>query len=52
MAAYFDDLNFEGFSSWMKAQAEEVGHALRFYNYIYDRNDRVELKEIPQPPKE
>ena len=53
MAAYFDDLNFEGFSSWMKAQAEEeVGHALRFYNYIYDRNGRVELKEIPQPPKE
>jgi len=36
----------------MKAQAEEVGHALRFYNYIYDRNGRVELKEIPQPPKE
>jgi len=52
MVAYFDDLNFEGFSSWMKAQAEEVGHALRFYNYIYDRNGRVELKEIPQPPKE
>ncbi|MCD6558541.1 MAG: ferritin [Palaeococcus sp.] len=53
MAAYFDDLNLEGFASWMKAQAEEEwGHALRFYNYIYDRNGRVELSEIPQPPKE
>jgi len=53
MAGYFDDLNLEGFANWMKAQAEEeVGHALRFYNYIYDRNGRVELSEIPQPPKE
>ncbi|KUJ99707.1 MAG: Ferritin-like protein [Thermococcales archaeon 44_46] len=53
MAAYFDDLNLEGFANWMKAQAEEeMGHALRFYNYIYDRNGRVELSEIPKPPKE
>ncbi|WP_048147773.1 ferritin [Palaeococcus ferrophilus] len=53
MAAYFDDLNLEGFANWMKAQAEEeLGHALRFYNYIYDRNGRVELGEIPKPPKE
>lgn len=53
MAAYFEDLNLEGFANWMKAQAEEeLGHALRFYNYIYDRNGRVELKVIEQPPKE
>ncbi|WP_457754246.1 ferritin [Thermococcus sp.] len=53
MAAYFEDLNLEGFANWMKAQAEEeLGHALRFYNYIYDRNGRVELKAIEQPPKE
>ncbi|AIF70159.1 ferritin [Palaeococcus pacificus DY20341] len=53
MAAYFEDINLEGFASWMKAQAEEeLGHALRFYNYIYDRNGRVELKEIQKPPKE
>ncbi|WP_175059881.1 ferritin [Thermococcus sp. 2319x1] len=53
MAAYFDDLNLEGFASWMKAQAEEeLGHVLRFYNYIYDRNGRVELTEIPKPPRE
>ncbi|WP_297439349.1 ferritin [Thermococcus sp.] len=53
MAAYFEDMNLEGFANWMKAQAEEeLGHALRFYNYIYDRNGRVELKEIEKPPKE
>ncbi len=54
MAAYFEDMNLEGFASWMKAQAEEeLGHALRFYNYIYERNGRVELSEIPpKPPKE
>ncbi|ASJ07288.1 ferritin [Thermococcus pacificus] len=53
MAAYFDDLSLEGFANWMKAQAEEeLGHALRFYNYIYDRNGRVELGEVPKPPKE
>lgn len=53
MAAYFEDMDLEGFASWMKAQAEEeLGHALRFYNYIYERNGRVELSEIPKPPKE
>ncbi|NJE31369.1 ferritin [Thermococcus sp. 18S1] len=53
MAAYFEDMNLEGFANWMKAQAEEeLGHALRFYNYIYDRNGRVELKEVQKPPKE
>ncbi|WP_297091692.1 ferritin [Thermococcus sp.] len=53
MAAYFEDMNLEGFANWMKAQAEEeLGHALRFYNYIYDRNGRVELKAVQEPPKE
>ncbi|ASJ12687.1 ferritin [Thermococcus thioreducens] len=53
MAAYFEDMNLEGFANWMKAQAEEeLGHVLRFYNYIYDRNGRVELKAVQEPPKE
>lgn len=52
MAAYFEDMNLGGFANWMNAQAEEeLGHALRFYNYIYDRNGRVELMEIQKPPK-
>jgi len=50
MAAYFEDVNFAGMSGWMKAQAqEEVGHAMKFYGYIFDRGGTVELKAIEGP---
>lgn len=50
LAAYFDAENLEGFAGWMKKQAnEEVGHAMRFYSYITDRNGRVELDALPKP---
>ncbi|RUM87330.1 MAG: ferritin [Thermodesulfatator sp.] len=53
MAAYFEDLGLEGFAHWMKAQsAEETMHALKFYKFINERNGRVRLQEIPQPPTE
>lgn len=51
MAAHFNATNLPGFSHWMKVQAdEEKAHAMKFYNYIYDRGGRVSLKAIPQPP--
>jgi ferritin len=53
MAAYFDDLGMGGFSSWMKAQAqEEVSHAMKFFNYVGERGGRVTLGAIQEPPKE
>mgnify|MGYP006296583589 CR=1 FL=1 len=51
MAAYFDDMNLPGFGQWMKIQfEEEMAHAFRFYNYIFERGGRVKLQAIDQPP--
>ena len=53
MAAYFETQNLPGFARWMEAQSEEERkHAMKFYNYINDRNDSVELQAIAQPPSE
>ncbi|NPA48136.1 MAG: ferritin, partial [Thermococci archaeon] len=53
IAAYFRDNGFDGFASWMEAQAEEeLGHALRFYDYIFNRAGKVELDRIERPKQE
>jgi ferritin len=53
MAAYFDSLNLEGFANWMKVQAkEELTHAQKLYDYIYDKGGVVELDSINKPKKE
>lgn len=50
MAAYFDAMNLLGFSHWMKVQAEEErAHAMRFYNYLYDRGAQVKLQSLEAP---
>ncbi|MBN2494681.1 MAG: ferritin [Deltaproteobacteria bacterium] len=47
MAAYFDAESLDGFSAWMKAQAiEEMGHAMRFYQHIIDRDGTVEFEPL------
>jgi len=53
MSAYFQNLNLSGFASWMKAQAqEELFHAMKFYNYVYERGGKVVLQAIVAPPTE
>jgi ferritin len=53
MAAYFDSMNLEGFANWMKVQAkEELTHAQKLYDYIYDKGGIVELDNIDKPKKE
>ncbi|MGC8965787.1 MAG: ferritin [Caldimicrobium sp.] len=53
MAAYFEDKGLEGFAHWMKAQtAEELMHAMKFYKFIFERDGRVILQEVPKPPSE
>lgn len=52
MAAYYEDVNLNGFANWMRRQAEEeLGHGLKFYDHIHDRDGRVELTAIEAPPK-
>jgi len=50
MAAYLESINFRGFAHWMKKQAEEEkGHAMKFFNYIYERGGNVTLTAIEAP---
>ncbi len=53
MAAYFDSISLEGFSNWMKIQAqEEMTHAMKFYDFVFERGGKVVMKAIEQPQAE
>ncbi len=52
MSAYLDATYMKGMAAWMQAQAkEEMGHAMKFFSYIQERNAEVTLAAIAQPPK-
>lgn len=51
MAAQFEASNLPGFASWMKKQAEEEReHAMKMWDYVFDRGGKVALKGIEEPP--
>jgi ferritin len=51
MSAHFEAENLPGFARWMRVQSqEEVGHALRLFDYGVERGGRVRLQALPQPP--
>ncbi|MCX8082882.1 MAG: ferritin [bacterium] len=51
MASYFNSLHLEGFAHWMKLQAkEEIGHAMRIYDYLNENGERVIFEAIDKPP--
>ncbi len=53
MSAHFEGLNLNGFAKWLRIQAEEeLGHAMKFFDYIHERGGQVILKAIDQPPAE
>ncbi len=50
MAAWFSEANLNGFAHWMRLQGrEEMGHALKFFDYLHDRNGHVALEAIGKP---
>ena len=50
MSAYFEAKNLPGFAKWLRVQfQEEQVHALKFYDYVIERNGRVHLLAISQP---
>jgi ferritin len=50
IAAHFEGQSYEGFARWMRLQAkEETGHAMRLFDYMVERGERIELKQIDQP---
>jgi len=50
VAAFCESANLPGFAHWMRTQArEETEHAMKFYDFILDRNGRVVLQAIEGP---
>ncbi|MBE6590503.1 MAG: ferritin [Ruminococcaceae bacterium] len=50
---YFEDVGLDGFANWYKIQAqEERDHAMLFYQYLQNENQKVTLEAIPKPDKE
>ena len=50
MAAYCESENLPGFAQWMRTQSrEETEHAMKFYDFILERNGRVVLQGIDGP---
>ena len=50
MSAHFEAASLKGMARWMRAQAgEEHGHALKFFDYVNDRDGRVTLAQIDAP---
>lgn len=53
MAAYFEGINLGGFAGWMRVQAkEEIEHAMKIYDYIFERDGQVTLSAIDKPQLE
>lgn len=50
MAAYCESINMGGFATWMRLQSEEeLGHAMRLFDYVLNRDGRVVLQSIGEP---
>ena len=50
---YFEDAGLDGFANWYKIQAqEERDHAMLFYQYLQNENQKVTLEAIPKPDKQ
>lgn len=50
MAAHFEATNLQGSAAWMRRQSrEEVGHAMKLFDFVVDRDGQVMLQAIPQP---
>ena len=53
MATFCESIDLPGFAHWMRIQSqEEYTHAMKFVSYIEDRDARVTLLPIEQPPVE
>ena len=50
MSAWFEDQDLSGMAHWMKKQyGEEIQHAEKFINYLYERGARVIIPDIAKP---
>ncbi|NOX62234.1 MAG: ferritin [Chloroflexi bacterium] len=53
MSAWLEERDFPGFAHWMRLQyEEEVVHALKFFDFMVERDAHIELKAIAAPPSD
>ena len=53
MAAFCESSDLSGFANFFRVQAkEELDHAMKFYDYVFQKGGKVILGEIEQPKKE
>ena len=53
VVAYFEAINLRGFAHWMRIHyLEERMHANKIFNFIVDRDGRVDLLGVDAPRKE
>lgn len=51
MSAYFNAKSLTGFGNWMRVQAQEEGiHAIKLYDFLIERDGKVVLQTVKQPP--
>ena len=51
MSAYFSAINQPGSASWMRIQGrEELGHAMKFTDFVEDRGGVIVYRELAAPP--
>lgn len=50
MASYCESIDLSGFANFFKVQSqEELFHAMKFYDYIFQKNGTVTLEQIEKP---
>ncbi|OOM77400.1 ferritin [Clostridium puniceum] len=50
MASYCESIDLSGFANFFKVQSqEELFHAMKFYDYIFQKNGVVTLEQIERP---
>ncbi|WP_372773438.1 ferritin [Mangrovibacterium sp.] len=53
MSAWFQAKGLSGFANWMKIQyQEELTHAMKFFDFVHERNGRVLLEPIASVDQE
>ena len=53
MSTFCESIDLPGFAHWMRVQSqEEYTHAMKLVAYLEDRDSRVTLLPIDQPPVE
>jgi ferritin len=51
MASSFEVTELPGFARWMRKQSEEEReHAMKFFDFLLDRGEHVQLQALDQPP--